>query len=42
MQVTISLQVTIVAGFIHLKNPDFDPLGVVDLESTLESLEFSS
>jgi hypothetical protein len=33
MQVTLSLKVTIVA----LEAPDFDPLGVVVLESTLEA-----
>jgi hypothetical protein len=32
-KVILSLKVTIVAGFT-LKQPDFDPLGVVDLEST--------
>jgi hypothetical protein len=36
----ILLKVTIVAGF-HLKEPDFDPLGVVDLGSTLERHESS-
>jgi hypothetical protein len=35
MLVILSLKVTIVAGFT-LEHPDFDPLGVVDLENLLD------
>jgi hypothetical protein len=39
MQVILSVKVTIrvVAGFTCLNHPEFDPLGVVDLVSTLEA-----